>query len=221
MCRRACSTGCSMRSSIRSCWPPKRPSASSRTIPSAGKRAIAGAPWRRILGDRVIQSVVEAAVTDKAINDLYREHQALAAQTEEFHARQIVSATEADAQVVRKQLAGGAAFDALAMEKSIDATTRFNGGDLGYFTADMMPAAYSAAALASAQGRRYRRAVQGRRRLGGAQARRPARLSSRSRSTRPGPQIDPLPQGYRRGRPTCADAAATRRKVKVLIGPGP
>jgi peptidyl-prolyl cis-trans isomerase C len=31
------------------------------------------------------------------------------------------------------------------MEKSIDAATRFNGGDLGYFTVDVMPEAYDAA----------------------------------------------------------------------------
>ena len=45
---------------------------------------------------------------------------------------------------VRKLLATGASFDALAMERSTDAATRFNGGDLGYFTVDVMPEAYAA-----------------------------------------------------------------------------
>ena len=31
------------------------------------------------------------------------------------------------------------------MERSTDGATRFNGGDLGYFTADVMPDAYAAA----------------------------------------------------------------------------
>jgi len=31
------------------------------------------------------------------------------------------------------------------MEKSLDAATRFNGGDLGYFTVDIMPDSYEAA----------------------------------------------------------------------------
>ncbi len=36
-------------------------------------------------------------------------------------------------------------LEALAMERSLDAATRFNGGDLGYFTADIMPDSYEAA----------------------------------------------------------------------------
>jgi peptidyl-prolyl cis-trans isomerase C len=116
--------------------------------PSA-KRAIAAAR-ERILGDRLVQAVVASTVTDRAINDLYRDHQQLAAETEEFRARQIVSANQADGLAIRKQLAAGAAFEALAMDRSIDAATRFNGGDLGYFTLDMMPEPYSAA-LASAK----------------------------------------------------------------------
>ena len=56
--------------------------------------------------------------------------------------------TEADA--VKKLLATGASFEALAMERSTDAATRFNGGDLGYFTVDVMPEAY-AGALKTAQ----------------------------------------------------------------------
>jgi peptidyl-prolyl cis-trans isomerase C len=111
--------------------------------PSA-KRAIAAAR-ERILGDRLVQAVVASTVTDRAINDLYHDHQQLAAETEEFRARQIVSASQADGLAIRKQLAGGAAFEALAMDRSTDAATRFNGGDLGYFTLDMMPEPYSAA----------------------------------------------------------------------------
>jgi peptidyl-prolyl cis-trans isomerase C len=46
---------------------------------------------------------------------------------------------------VKKLLASGASFEALAMERSTDAATRFNGGDLGYFTTDVMPEAYDGA----------------------------------------------------------------------------
>jgi peptidyl-prolyl cis-trans isomerase C len=46
---------------------------------------------------------------------------------------------------VRKLVAAGASFEALAMEKSRDPATRFNGGDLGYFTTDVMPEGYEAA----------------------------------------------------------------------------
>ena len=37
-------------------------------------------------------------------------------------------------------------------ERSTDAATRFNGGDLGYFTADVMPDTYSAALKDSVPG---------------------------------------------------------------------
>ena len=39
-----------------------------------------------------------------------------------------------------KLLSAGANFEALAMERSADQTTRLSGGDLGYFTPDVMPA---------------------------------------------------------------------------------
>jgi peptidyl-prolyl cis-trans isomerase C len=47
--------------------------------------------------------------------------------------------SEAEARAVLGQVAAGAPFDRLAMERSIDAATRFNGGDLDYFTPDIMP----------------------------------------------------------------------------------
>ncbi len=54
--------------------------------------------------------------------------------------------TQADAEADKKLLiAAGASFETLAMERSTDAATRFNGGDLGYFTTDVMPPGYEAA----------------------------------------------------------------------------
>jgi peptidyl-prolyl cis-trans isomerase C len=99
----------------------------------------------RILGDVLVQKMVEQAVNDQAIRGLYEEQRKLAKPAESFHARQIVTASQPEADAVRKLLAAGAAFEALATERSIDAATRFNGGDLGYFTLDVMPEAYGAA----------------------------------------------------------------------------
>jgi len=99
----------------------------------------------RVLGDMLVESVVADAVNDNAVRGLYQEQLKLAKRSEEIHARQIVVATAAEAEAIRKLLAAGAAFEPLAMEKSIDAATRFNGGDLGYFTVDIMPEAYAAA----------------------------------------------------------------------------
>jgi peptidyl-prolyl cis-trans isomerase C len=99
----------------------------------------------RVLGDMLVESVVADAVNDNAVRGLYNEQQKLAKRSEEIHARQIITATQAEADAVKKLLVSGASFEALAMEKSIDAATRFNGGDLGYFTVDVMPEAYDAA----------------------------------------------------------------------------
>jgi peptidyl-prolyl cis-trans isomerase C len=111
--------------------------------PAAQRRLAAARD--RILGDMLVESVVSDAVNETAVRGLYNEQQKLAKRSEEIHARQIVVATQADAEQVKKLLAAGASFEALAMDRSIDAATRFNGGDLGYFTTDVMPGVYDQA----------------------------------------------------------------------------
>ena len=109
----------------------------------AAQRRLAAAR-ERILGDMLVESTVSDAVNENAIRGLYQEQLKLAKQSEELKARQIVLASLAEADAVKKLLATGASFEALAMERSTDAATRFNGGDLGYFTTDVMPEAYEA-----------------------------------------------------------------------------
>jgi len=104
----------------------------------------------RILGDLLVDNVVEQAVNDNAIKTLYDEQLKLAKQSQEYHVRQILSANQADADATKKLLSTGASFEALAMDRSTDSATRFSGGDLGYLTADAMPTTY-ADALKTAQ----------------------------------------------------------------------
>lgn len=99
----------------------------------------------RILGDMLVESVVSDAVNENAIRGLYQEQLKLARQSEEIRARQILVATREEGEAVKSLLTAGASFEALAMERSTDAATRFNGGDLGYFTTDVMPEAYEGA----------------------------------------------------------------------------
>lgn len=110
----------------------------------AARRRI-DAARERILGDMLVEQVVAKAVTETAVKGLYDEQLRLSKQSDELRARQILLTSQADGESVKKLLASGAAFDALAMERSQDAATRFNGGDLGYFTMDVMPDAYGAA----------------------------------------------------------------------------
>ena len=85
----------------------------------------------RILGDMLVEGVVTDAVNDNAVRGLYQEQLKLAKRSEEIHARQILVGTAADAEAVKKLITTGASFEALAMERSTDAATRFNGCDLG------------------------------------------------------------------------------------------
>jgi peptidyl-prolyl cis-trans isomerase C len=106
----------------------------------------------RVLGDMLVERVVSDAVNDNAVRGLYQEQLKLGKRSEEIHARQIVLANAADAEAVRKLLAAGGSFEALAMQRSTDAATRFNGGDLGYFAIDVMPQTYDAALKAAKPG---------------------------------------------------------------------
>jgi peptidyl-prolyl cis-trans isomerase C len=108
--------------------------------PGVGRRLAAAR--EQVLGDALVQREVSQTVNDRADRSLYAEQVKHARQGEELHARQIVVASEADALSIRKLLSTGAQFQMLAMDRSIDPNTRFNGGDLGYFTLDVMPPAY-------------------------------------------------------------------------------
>ena len=111
--------------------------------PAARRRLQAA--QERILGDMLVEQVVEGAVNEDAVKALFKDQQRLSKASEEVRARQIVTATEAEAQAVARLLAAGGDFEQLAMDRSTDAATRFNGGDLGYFTFDVMPEAYAVA----------------------------------------------------------------------------
>lgn len=57
---------------------------------------------------------------------------------EQVHARHIALATEEEARQVLARLQNGEDFVALAQQFSLDATTRDNGGDLGFFPRDLL-----------------------------------------------------------------------------------
>jgi len=107
----------------------------------------------RILGDMLVENAVAGATNEQAVRALYADTQRLQQRSEEIRARQIVVRTEAEARAVAGQLAAGAPFERLALERSIDSATRFNGGDLDYFTLDIMPEAYATALAGAAPGR--------------------------------------------------------------------
>lgn len=97
----------------------------------------------RILGDMLVESVVSGAVSDQAVETLYREQLRLAQTSDEIRSRLILSRSKEEADAVVGLLAQGATFEAVAQERSIDEATRFSGGDLGYATLDVLPDAYA------------------------------------------------------------------------------
>lgn len=96
----------------------------------------------RILGDMLVETVVNGSISDRAVETIYQEQVRLAQTSEEIRVRLILSRTRPEADAVIGILAQGAAFEAVAAESSIDDATRYSGGDLGYRTIDVMPEAY-------------------------------------------------------------------------------
>jgi len=97
----------------------------------------------RILGDMLVETEVNGAITDRQIEALYREQVRLAETSDEIRSRLILSRTKEEAEAVLGVLAQGAAFEAVAAQSSIDDATRYSGGDLGYRTLDVLPEAYA------------------------------------------------------------------------------
>ena len=97
----------------------------------------------RILGDMLVETVVNKTISERKVEELYQEQLQLAGATEEVRTRLILSRTKEEADAVVGILAQGAAFEAVAMERSVDDATRFSGGDLGYLTTEVMPQAYA------------------------------------------------------------------------------
>ncbi|MDB4894251.1 MAG: hypothetical protein JWN15_513, partial [Firmicutes bacterium] len=62
--------------------------------------------------------------------------------TREVHARHILVATFQEAKAVKAQLDGGADFQTVAREKSVDPSAKTNGGDLGFFGLGKMDPAF-------------------------------------------------------------------------------
>ena len=84
----------------------------------------------RILGDMLVESVVNGAISDQAVQTLYNEQLRLAKTSEEIRVRLILSRTKPEAEAVIGILGQGASFEAVAMERSVDEATRFSGGSI-------------------------------------------------------------------------------------------
>ena len=93
----------------------------------------------RILGNVLVETVLDTSVTEDTLRRLYEEQVKLVELGDEVRAREIVVETEAKAGEIYDLLGEGADFAQLAFEHSLNPTTRLEGGDMGYFTPEMAP----------------------------------------------------------------------------------
>ena len=97
---------------------------------------------RRILRDAYFDARVRSAVSDAEAKKVYDD-----IPREQVRARHILVKTLADAKDVVERLNRGEDFAVLAKEKSLDASNKQTGGDLGFFGRGQMVPAFDAAAF--------------------------------------------------------------------------
>ncbi|QYX57036.1 peptidylprolyl isomerase [Roseovarius sp. SCSIO 43702] len=92
---------------------------------------------RAIIAGELLGRIGENAVTDEAVETAYKEDFVDAQKPTEYKAAHILVETEDKAKELLEELEGGADFADLAREHSTGPSGP-NGGELGWFTADMM-----------------------------------------------------------------------------------
>lgn len=116
--------------------------------PSARDAAAIALQRRAYMAASALERVAEPEPQEEELKALYAEHFGEAEPATEYHAAHILVETEEGAEAAAKALADGGDFAKVAAERSTDATAA-NGGDLGWFSLDMMvqPFADAVAAL--------------------------------------------------------------------------
>jgi peptidyl-prolyl cis-trans isomerase C len=120
---------------------------------SENKRRLANAR-ERILGNILVEEHLKDSVNETTIRRMYDEQAALADRGDEVRARHILVSDEAAAKEVLKKLSDGEAFSDLAASLSLDEGSKGTGGDLGYFTQDMLDPDFTAVIFETEEGSR-------------------------------------------------------------------
>jgi peptidyl-prolyl cis-trans isomerase C len=107
---------------------------------------------RSYLAGKALQAVVEAAVTDAALQAAYDEKYANAPSAKEYSAQHILVDSEEKANALKAEIDGGADFGEVAKANSTDTGSAVNGGDLGWFGVGMMVKPFEDAVVAATPG---------------------------------------------------------------------
>ncbi|WP_409432876.1 peptidylprolyl isomerase [Litorimonas sp. RW-G-Af-16] len=92
----------------------------------------------RILGNIRVEDHLQNTVNEVTIRKMYDAQSDIVRRGEERRARHILVEDKAEADAIFKSLEDGADFAALAQEKSLDNGSAAKGGDLGFFSLDML-----------------------------------------------------------------------------------
>ena len=106
----------------------------------------------RILAAAYLEREIAASTQDDTIAAFYASQADVTRLGDEVRAQHIVVETEAEAREILALLGAGEDFTRLARTRSVDRATAPLGGELGYFTKDMMTPALAEAAFRAAPG---------------------------------------------------------------------
>ncbi|MHA7871700.1 MAG: peptidylprolyl isomerase [Hyphococcus sp.] len=106
----------------------------------------------RVLAAAYLDAQIEDAVKPDTVRRLYDSQKDVTAIGDQVRARHILVATGEEAEAVIAQLNEGAEFGALAREKSLDRATAPLGGEVGWFSRDMMARDFARVAFSTPVG---------------------------------------------------------------------
>lgn len=106
----------------------------------------------RILSGAYMKARIEEATSPERVRRLYDSQADLVRLGDEVRARHIVVGTEPEARAVLEDIAAGVEFASLARARSLDRSTGPKGGEIGYFTRQMMAPTIANAAFATPVG---------------------------------------------------------------------
>jgi len=108
----------------------------------------------RILGNIRVERHLRDTVNEASVRRMYDEQAKLAARGDEVRARHILVEEKSKADELLKKLEAGENFAALAIANSIDESSAERGGDLGYFTQDMLNGRFTRPVFNAGKGQR-------------------------------------------------------------------
>ncbi len=106
----------------------------------------------RILGAAYMESRIATATAPDKIERLYQSQADVTRLGDEVRARHIVVATEEEARAIIEELKADGDFASIARARSLDRSTAPLGGEIGWFTKDMMTPILSRAAFSTLTG---------------------------------------------------------------------